>query len=74
MRSGEAYERRTQELIATERSHLLTALAEWGCGVIPGEANYVLARAPGTWSASVPFNRRLDSAGFLYVAVLCTRG
>jgi threonine-phosphate decarboxylase len=52
LRSGQAYEHQTQELIAAERNRLLTALAEWGCGVVPGEANYVLARAPGTWSAS----------------------
>lgn len=64
LRSGQAYERQTQELIAAERNRLLTALAEWGCGVVPGEANYVLARAPGTWSASA-IQQALGQRGIL---------
>lgn len=64
LQSGEAYERRTQELIAIERGRLLTALEEWGCGVIPGEANYILARTPGTWSASA-IQQALGQRGIL---------
>lgn len=37
-----AYSRRLHELIAAQRPHMAAGLAELGCRVIPGQANYLL--------------------------------
>ncbi|MDP4095305.1 threonine-phosphate decarboxylase CobD [Paenibacillus sp. P96] len=52
LQTGSDYEERTLELVQTERERLLTGLAELGYAAIPGEANYLLVRAPGMWRAS----------------------
>lgn len=62
--SGADYEKRTQLLIAEERAKLMGVLTDWGCGVIPGEANFLLVRAPGTWSATA-LQQALGQRGIL---------
>ncbi|MFC3748454.1 pyridoxal phosphate-dependent aminotransferase [Paenibacillus sp. GCM10012306] len=50
--SGQAYERRTRELIAAQRKLLLEGLTRIGCDVLPGEANFLLCGLPQPWSAA----------------------
>lgn len=64
LHAGADYEERTLELVQTERARLLAGLAELGCAVIPGEANYLLVRAPGMWRA-VELQEALGRRGIL---------
>lgn len=52
LRSGERFEHDTISQITLERTRLSQALESYGCSVTPGEANFILARVPETWTAA----------------------
>ncbi|GAB6926877.1 pyridoxal phosphate-dependent class II aminotransferase [Paenibacillus sp. JCM 10914] len=62
--SGEAYERRTQELIRTQREQLAEGLRAAGFVVAPSEVNYLLVEVPYPWSAAA-FQQELGTRGVL---------
>ncbi|MEK5023724.1 threonine-phosphate decarboxylase CobD [Paenibacillus sp. FSL M7-1046] len=64
LRSGQAYEARTRELIAGEREVLRQGLLHLGCAVPPGEANFLLAGLPAPWTAQ-EMQARLGRSGIL---------
>ncbi|MBP2114185.1 threonine-phosphate decarboxylase CobD [Paenibacillus silagei] len=64
LRCGDGYGQETRALIAAERQRLREGLLELGCGVPPGEANFLLLRLPAPWSAQ-EMQQRLGGCGIL---------
>jgi threonine-phosphate decarboxylase len=62
--SGQAYERRTRELIAVQRGLLQEGLTRLGCDVLPGQANFLLCGLPQPWTAA-EMQDRLGRCGIL---------
>ncbi|WNS40993.1 threonine-phosphate decarboxylase CobD [Paenibacillus sp. MMS20-IR301] len=64
LQSGDGYGQETRALIAAERQRLRRGLLELGCGVPPGEANFLLLRLPAPWTAAA-VQERLGRRGIL---------
>ncbi|WP_434752399.1 threonine-phosphate decarboxylase CobD [Paenibacillus amylolyticus] len=52
LRSGECFEQDTISQITHERTRLVTSLEAQRFSVMPGEANFILARVPEPWTAA----------------------
>ncbi|MBR3318842.1 MAG: threonine-phosphate decarboxylase [Atopobiaceae bacterium] len=62
------YARQVRAVVADARPRLATSLAELGCHVVPGEANYLLFRAPVRAPVRAPapnLAQRLEAMGVL---------